>query len=79
MSNETDWETWPPKHYPCVIVEEWKCRTCGTLHTSEFYSGELGDDDGDSFDFRCTCGDYYKKWCRVPLENMLRTGWRKAA
>lgn len=72
-----DWESWPPAVYPCWLVSEWKCNQCDKVHISEFYSGEAGDDDSDSFDFHCECGAYYKKWCRVPSENIIRSGWSK--
>jgi hypothetical protein len=74
---EVDWESWPPRAFPCTLVEEWKCPTCRTVHLSEFHSGELGDDDKDSFDFHCQCGDYFKKFWRVPQDCQLRSGWRK--
>jgi hypothetical protein len=73
-----DWDNWPPNVYPCVLVEEWKCPTCGKVHMSEFDSVEPGDDNYEAFNFKCDCGAYFKKFWRVPKECLLRSGWRPA-
>ena len=73
--NSVEWEVWPPTKYPCVLIEEWECPVCGTPHVSEFSSSEAGDDDMDSFDFYCGCGEYFKKFWRVPVDSRKRSGW----
>ncbi len=66
--------TWPPT-YPCTISNEWRCPECGRVHIYSFGSCERGDDNYDGFDFHCDCGAYFKKFCRLPVNCILRSWW----
>lgn len=72
-------QEWPPTSFPCRIFWSWEC-LCGKKHISSFFSGELGDDDADSFDFHCECGEYFKKFSRVfknTKSEPVLLGWRQ--
>ena len=49
---------------------KWFC-SCGRQHESQFQEDEPGDADWDGFNFHCECGNYYKKWYKVPDSQIL--------
>lgn len=60
-----------------TLFLKFRC-VCGKEHLVNEHYGEWSDPgDGDSLDFRCECGAYYKKIHRIPDEAVLERWYEK--